>query len=95
VWAASRWPKRKPLRRAARWDGLFPIEMDTPEQLAEMVAETRELRGDDARPFDVAVTHPAGTDLEPWAQAGATWLLTGFSKEPREDEVRAAIEAGP
>jgi hypothetical protein len=43
----------------------------------------------------VVVTHPPGPDPEPWEQAGATWFLTGFGQSPTEDEVRAAIDAGP
>jgi alkanesulfonate monooxygenase SsuD/methylene tetrahydromethanopterin reductase-like flavin-dependent oxidoreductase (luciferase family) len=93
-WLASRWPARKPVRRAARWDGLFPIEIE-PEQLAELVAEVRELRGGDARPFDVAVTQAPGANPEPWAAAGATWLFAGFGQSPSLAAVREAIEAGP
>src|SRR2546423_9757564 len=26
IWLAARWPNRKPLRRAAQWDGVFPID---------------------------------------------------------------------
>jgi alkanesulfonate monooxygenase SsuD/methylene tetrahydromethanopterin reductase-like flavin-dependent oxidoreductase (luciferase family) len=44
VWVASRWPHRRPLRRAARWDGLFPIDLPGPEALAELAGELRELR---------------------------------------------------
>ena len=25
VWVAGRWPNRRPFRRAARWDGVFPV----------------------------------------------------------------------
>jgi alkanesulfonate monooxygenase SsuD/methylene tetrahydromethanopterin reductase-like flavin-dependent oxidoreductase (luciferase family) len=97
IWLAARWPSRRPVRRAARFDGLFPIEMPGPDALAELVAEVAELRGgiDPARPFDVVVTEPAGADPGPWEAAGATWLLTGFDRSPRLDEVRAAIDAGP
>ena len=93
VWIASRWPSRLPLRRAARWDGMFPIEMPGPEALAELVAEVGELRPADAGPFDVVVENPPGADPEPWEQAGATWCLTGFSPGPTEAEVREAIGA--
>ena len=34
-----------PVRRAANWDGLFPIDLPGPEALAELVAEIAELRG--------------------------------------------------
>jgi alkanesulfonate monooxygenase SsuD/methylene tetrahydromethanopterin reductase-like flavin-dependent oxidoreductase (luciferase family) len=86
VWIAARWPNRRPVRRAARWDGLFPIDLPGPEALAEL---REEVEG------DLIVTNPPGTDTAPWEEAGATWCLTGFGKEPRRDEVEAAIGAGP
>jgi alkanesulfonate monooxygenase SsuD/methylene tetrahydromethanopterin reductase-like flavin-dependent oxidoreductase (luciferase family) len=94
VWIATRWPHRKPLARAARWDGLFPIEMPGPDDLRELVAETEALR-EDGGGFDYVVTNPPGDDPEPWADAGATWCLTGFGQSPTEAELREAIEAGP
>lgn len=91
VWAAARYPARpRPLRRAARCDGLFPIDQSEPDQLREMLAELTELRGS-LDSYDVAVTNPPGTDPGPWADAGATWCLTGFGVEPTAAEVRAAI----
>lgn len=93
IWLAARWPNRRPVRRAARYDGVFPIDMESPEQLAEMVGWVREQRGS-LDGYDVVVTNPAGTDPGPWEQAGATWCLTGFGTQPREAEVIAAIERG-
>ena len=90
VWLASRWPNRRPVRRAARWDGLFPIDLPGPGALAELA---REVPAD--RPFDLVVTNPPGEDLAPWAEAGATWCLTGFSNQPRRDEVEDAMSSGP
>ena len=96
VWVAGRWPNRRPLQRAARWDGFFPIELPGPEALAELAAEFRELRGDVGSPFDLVAEIDAGDDPAPWEAAGATWVLTsGFGHPPREAEVREAIEAGP
>jgi alkanesulfonate monooxygenase SsuD/methylene tetrahydromethanopterin reductase-like flavin-dependent oxidoreductase (luciferase family) len=89
IWLAARWPNRRPVRRAARFDGLFPIDLPGPEALAELSAEVP------PPPFDIVVTNPAGTDLEPWAQAGATWCLTGFSNQPQLAELRGVIETGP
>ncbi len=91
VWAAAVWPAKKPLRRAARLDGVFPIQMPSPAELSEVI----ELVGG-ARPgYDIVVTNRPDVDPEPWAAAGATWCLTGFSHTPSEAEVRAAIDAGP
>ncbi len=96
VWVAARWPNTRPMRRAARWDGLFPIDQEEPAQLEEMVAYVIEQRPDCAAgDFDVVVTNPAGTDPAPWEAAGATWCLTGFGAIPSEAEVRSAIDAGP
>jgi alkanesulfonate monooxygenase SsuD/methylene tetrahydromethanopterin reductase-like flavin-dependent oxidoreductase (luciferase family) len=94
IWLAARWPSRRPVRRAARFDGVFPIDLPGPEAVAELVAEVGALRRADA-PFDVVVTNPPGTDPAPWAAAGATWCLTGFGPQPTEAGVRAAIDAGP
>jgi alkanesulfonate monooxygenase SsuD/methylene tetrahydromethanopterin reductase-like flavin-dependent oxidoreductase (luciferase family) len=91
VWVAARWPNRRPLRRAARFDGVFPIDLPGPEALAEVVGQVRELRGSDEA-FDVVVTGPPGTDPEPWVDAGATWCLTGFGPQPTPDAVQEAID---
>jgi alkanesulfonate monooxygenase SsuD/methylene tetrahydromethanopterin reductase-like flavin-dependent oxidoreductase (luciferase family) len=93
VWVASRWPARRPLRRAARFDGLFPIDLPGPEALAELAEDVAELRVD-PRPFDFVVTNPAGTDPAPWEAAGATWCLTGFGPDPKRAEVERAIDEG-
>src|SRR3954449_13047621 len=58
VWIASRWPKKRPLQRAARWDGMFPIEMPGPVALTELAGEAQRLRAPDAGPFDVVVENP-------------------------------------
>jgi alkanesulfonate monooxygenase SsuD/methylene tetrahydromethanopterin reductase-like flavin-dependent oxidoreductase (luciferase family) len=94
VWVAARWPHRRPLRRAARYDGLFPIDLPGPDALAELAGEMQALRGG-AGNFDLVVTNPAGTDPAPWIAAGATWCLTGFDMQPTVEEVRRAIDAGP
>jgi alkanesulfonate monooxygenase SsuD/methylene tetrahydromethanopterin reductase-like flavin-dependent oxidoreductase (luciferase family) len=95
VWVAARWPNRRPLRRAARWDGLFPIELPGPEALADLAAEVSALRAEAGsdHEFDLIVDSPAGADPAPWEAAGATWILTEFGVGAREKEVRDAIEA--
>jgi alkanesulfonate monooxygenase SsuD/methylene tetrahydromethanopterin reductase-like flavin-dependent oxidoreductase (luciferase family) len=95
VWVAARWPNKRPMRRAARWDGLFPIDQEEPAQLEEMVAYVNEHRTDPAAPFEIVVDMPPGTDFGPWEAAGASWCLTGFGQTPTEAEVGAAIDAGP
>jgi alkanesulfonate monooxygenase SsuD/methylene tetrahydromethanopterin reductase-like flavin-dependent oxidoreductase (luciferase family) len=95
VWIAARWPSRRPVRRAARWDGLFPIDLPGPDALAELASEVTQLRDGAPGPFDLIAENPPGTDPAPWEAAGATWCLTGFGPSPTEAEVAEAIEAGP
>jgi alkanesulfonate monooxygenase SsuD/methylene tetrahydromethanopterin reductase-like flavin-dependent oxidoreductase (luciferase family) len=94
VWVAAEWPYRRPVRRALRWDGLFPTGLPGPEALAELVSEVRDARPADD-PFDMVVTIPPGQDVKPWAQAGATWTLTDFGLQPTQAEVCEVIDSGP
>jgi alkanesulfonate monooxygenase SsuD/methylene tetrahydromethanopterin reductase-like flavin-dependent oxidoreductase (luciferase family) len=88
VWVGARWPHRAPLRRAARWDGVFPVDVPSPDALAEYV--------DGLGVADVVVHGPPGTDPRAWSAAGATWWLTTFSPyDVTAAEVRAAVGAGP
>jgi alkanesulfonate monooxygenase SsuD/methylene tetrahydromethanopterin reductase-like flavin-dependent oxidoreductase (luciferase family) len=96
VWIALRRGNPAPLRRAVRHDGMFPIEVETPDQLAEIVAEAQSLRPADAGAFDVAVGGPVGTDTAPYEAAGATWWMASFSPyEVTLETVRAVAREGP
>jgi hypothetical protein len=55
----------------------------------------RDLRGDNAAPYDVAVELPAGTDVAPYAEAGATWWMTDLEPGVSLDHVRGVIREGP
>jgi alkanesulfonate monooxygenase SsuD/methylene tetrahydromethanopterin reductase-like flavin-dependent oxidoreductase (luciferase family) len=102
VWVATMYPHRRPLRRAARWDGLVPMHatnmFPTPDEVHDMVTLALSHRRDDA-PFEVNVplVLTAGrADAEQLARdyqaAGATWLLVGAWTI---DELRTRIAAGP
>jgi alkanesulfonate monooxygenase SsuD/methylene tetrahydromethanopterin reductase-like flavin-dependent oxidoreductase (luciferase family) len=94
VWVAGEWPHRRPVQRAVRWDGLFPTRLPGPGDLAGLAAEVRVSRPD-GEPFDLIVGIPPGEDPRPWAQAGATWVVTEFGMQPTAAEVRKVIDAGP
>jgi alkanesulfonate monooxygenase SsuD/methylene tetrahydromethanopterin reductase-like flavin-dependent oxidoreductase (luciferase family) len=107
VWVAGRWPNKRPFRRAAGWDGVFPTveglpwdQEVPPETLAEVVAYVREQREDDT-PFDVVLEcfsdGPGDTaQVAAYADAGLTWWIEkiGWFRGPLE-EMRARVEAGP
>jgi alkanesulfonate monooxygenase SsuD/methylene tetrahydromethanopterin reductase-like flavin-dependent oxidoreductase (luciferase family) len=96
VWVAGAYGKPKPLARAARHDGFFPINLEHPDQLAEIVADVTALREDAAEPFDVVAALPPGSDPTPYAAVGATWWLVEFPWDAVSvDQVRSVIRDGP
>ena len=108
VWAAVRWPNRKPLARAARLQGSFPIFPGSGEPLPPSPAEISAVRTElaslgAARSHDIvirAVTHRlAGPDrratVAALAEAGVTWLLEGFAPGQPPEHVEAVVAGGP
>jgi alkanesulfonate monooxygenase SsuD/methylene tetrahydromethanopterin reductase-like flavin-dependent oxidoreductase (luciferase family) len=100
IWVATLYGNTRPLRRAARHDGFFPVNLEDPEQLVDLVGLVTELRrssGDDlSRPYDVAMALPPGADPGPFVEAGATWILVEF--DPAEvalDAVQGVLRDGP
>ncbi|MCZ7544028.1 MAG: LLM class flavin-dependent oxidoreductase [Anaerolineae bacterium] len=89
IWVAGFWPGRAPFRRAARWDGVYPLLRGdvpydiSPDTYREIVAYIAAHRESDA-PFDVV--HSNGGDpqdaptrdldrVAEYADAGVTWWL--------------------
>lgn len=100
VWVAGYYGKPRPVRRAARYQGFFPLGLDHPEQLAEIVvglaARRREAGADPTEPYDLVVALPPGDDPAPHAAAGATWWLVEFPWDAVSvDQLRAVIRDGP
>jgi alkanesulfonate monooxygenase SsuD/methylene tetrahydromethanopterin reductase-like flavin-dependent oxidoreductase (luciferase family) len=87
VWIAGYWPNRRPMRRAAKWDGAVPLfesarhgQAPSPDEVRELVGYIGEQRGDRAEePFEIVVggASEPGSDaadlLGPLREAGATW----------------------
>jgi hypothetical protein len=59
------------------------------------VATLRELRGNNGAPYDIAVELRPGSDVAPYAEAGATWWMTELEPGISLDEVRGVIRQGP
>jgi alkanesulfonate monooxygenase SsuD/methylene tetrahydromethanopterin reductase-like flavin-dependent oxidoreductase (luciferase family) len=96
VWIAGFRGNARPIRRAARYDGFFPVNLEHPDQLAEVVATVTELRQDPSAPYDFVVSLPVGVDPDPWEQTGATWLLQSLDPERvSSDQVRGVLRDGP
>jgi alkanesulfonate monooxygenase SsuD/methylene tetrahydromethanopterin reductase-like flavin-dependent oxidoreductase (luciferase family) len=100
VWVAGYYGKPRPLRRAARYQGFFPVNLEHPEQLAEIVADLAALRKDAGRDpaesYDVVAALPPGGDPTAYAEEGATWWVVDFPWDAvTVDLVRDVIRDGP
>ena len=85
LWFAARGTARKPVRRAARFDGLVPIEVD-PAGLADMIDVVRAERGT-LEGFDIAVGPSGRSEYDAFAELGATWMTA----EIRPHDVGTAL----
>ncbi|GLV59295.1 luciferase-like protein [Dictyobacter sp. S3.2.2.5] len=103
IWLAGGWPRRKPLRRAARWDGIYLMttnqdtgQMLTPAEVREVITyinANRTARG----PFNVALnvkpsenTHQNAELVRQYSEAGATWWI---ELEPTDQVTEQAFKA--
>ena len=94
IWVAGLIGNKRPRRRAARYDGYFPVFLETPDQAAEALADINTLGPKDD--FDFVVPLSPGTDPAPYIAAGATWWVVEFPwASTTEDLVRGVIRDGP
>jgi alkanesulfonate monooxygenase SsuD/methylene tetrahydromethanopterin reductase-like flavin-dependent oxidoreductase (luciferase family) len=92
LWGAARGGgATRPVRRAARLDGLFPVGTDL-DQLAVMLDVVRAERGD-LDGYDV-VMETDKPDLDSYAEAGTTWLLRPVDDSEPPAEVIPAVREG-
>ena len=105
IWVAGIWPHKKPFRRAAQFDGVYPQQRGgalTPEDYRDILAFIQSQRTQSA-PFEVLTRgRTSGTDqagdaapVAAYAQAGVTWWLEQFRPQNTLDEVRQRIQQGP
>lgn len=87
VWIAGFWPHRRPIRRAARWDGVVPLfsaghgNLPPLDELRDLIDYAQEHRKDQqGNHFEVVVGGISPGDpakardlIAPYAEAGATW----------------------
>jgi alkanesulfonate monooxygenase SsuD/methylene tetrahydromethanopterin reductase-like flavin-dependent oxidoreductase (luciferase family) len=86
VWIAGYWPNRRPMARAAKWDGAVPLfksarhgEAPSPDDVRDLAGYIAQQRGDRAHePFEIVVggvSEPSGSAdrIGLLQDAGATW----------------------
>ena len=109
IWVAGTWPNKGPFRRAARFDGVYPLAdnkgmptLITPQGVSEVVANIASQRPDmDGYEVSAAIvlTGDPGEDRQRVAafeDAGVTWAHIGPANEGESfDEVAQRVAAGP
>jgi len=110
IWVAGMWPNKKPFRRAARFEGVFPIsgrpEMPLlrPADLTGICEYVNLFRSDEDGPIEVVSYADLPDDrrhaeaaVAEWEEAGATWLHVGPGDQGGEplEAFRARVRRGP
>lgn len=110
IWVGGTLPNKRPMSRAARWDGAVPITWDDDRRLARPTAQQIAGVRDQVRAerghldgFDLAVWAEVALDpaalaaeLPPYGVAGATWWIETAKPEPGWlPDLRRRLAAGP
>jgi hypothetical protein len=94
IWVAGISPRRKPLERALRWDGLVPLGPNgfmRPDEVESYV-------GDAPRPegWDLVVSAAPDVPVDEYASLGVTWLISSTWPESGwAEELHGRIRRGP
>jgi alkanesulfonate monooxygenase SsuD/methylene tetrahydromethanopterin reductase-like flavin-dependent oxidoreductase (luciferase family) len=92
IWAATERLSGRPVRRAAKLDGIFPIGIE-PERAGELLAEIERHREGSMDGYDLVAV---GTDdAARWRDAGATWWLHDLPWRQPLASIQAIVEQGP
>ena len=107
IWIGASWPSKKPMQRAARFDGVMAMSKRYPEPLSP--DEVSDMSGfiaanrDSNEPFNLGVALSSSDDVaadvdraHAYAEAGADWWQEGvFPPAESLDALRAIVRRGP
>lgn len=105
IWVGGTWPNKPMVRRAARWDGVFPAGKGWPEKIMspedyDILRAALTLERESETPFDMALATAldgdaptrTGASIAAYERAGVTWWM----QEARSlSDARSRIARGP
>jgi alkanesulfonate monooxygenase SsuD/methylene tetrahydromethanopterin reductase-like flavin-dependent oxidoreductase (luciferase family) len=111
IWIGGIWPRKGPMSRAARFDGVSAVTIHdegafadlTPAEVHQLKLFMNEHRTTPA-PFDIVIggrvfdavhDEQARAMLRAYAAAGTTWCLESIWPQKDFDDLRASIRQGP
>jgi probable F420-dependent oxidoreductase len=98
IWVGGVWPNRRPMRRAARWDGVIPLLPEWQEEdfdsLTQCIDYIRQHRTSD-EPFNVVYPgissgerpDRAAEEVAAYREVGVTWWLEAIAPYRFEPEI--------
>jgi alkanesulfonate monooxygenase SsuD/methylene tetrahydromethanopterin reductase-like flavin-dependent oxidoreductase (luciferase family) len=87
IWVGAVWPSHRPLRRAARWQGVFPLGLPGPEAVGE-------IRRSIGPVGEIAVEAGDYPSAE-WERNGATWWFRRLPSDGSIGDLEGLIDVGP
>ena len=107
IWVGGFWPRKAPIKRAAKWDGVIPLKLPEkllePEDLREITSYLRKRNITKAKFDFVNIGWTTGTNRDrdrekaaPFIEAGMTWWLESlYTKRDSPEKMRKRIRLGP
>ncbi len=106
IWIGGTWPNKRPFRRAARYDGVFPLKVGfeeplSPDEMKDIIEYIKSQRSS-SKPFDVVrtIVSTGNKEEDSWIHnfigIGVTWLVEAIW--PGRDSLKnlkKVIERGP
>lgn len=99
IWVAATWPNKRPFRRAAQWDGIFPLKSagDGFEQMAyddiAEIADYVNTHRTSGGPYEFVIGYDDAEDrsVADLEAVGATWMFFNFYEAGSEsmDKIRS------
>lgn len=103
IWCAGTWPIRAPFRRAARYDGVFPLSMTEDMSLEDYsnVADYVKKHRKSMKDFDIVIMGVSTGDAEKdsWIDeskaCGVTWYVEAMMGDDFDKLYRKTVEGHP
>lgn len=102
IWVAATWPHKRPLRRAARYDGVFPLKSTgtglddmTPQDWIDMNAYVAQHRHDNQPLVTSGFSTGADAELTVLREASVDWAHVTPRQGTTFDQFKAQVALGP
>jgi alkanesulfonate monooxygenase SsuD/methylene tetrahydromethanopterin reductase-like flavin-dependent oxidoreductase (luciferase family) len=106
IWVGGTWPNKKPFRRAAKYNGIFPLREGFEEHLwtsdMKEIIKYIKLHREASEPFDVIHTVVTSTKKEEnqwihdYIEAGVTWIVECFYPgRGSTKDIQQIVKKGP